>query len=484
MVWVLHLPATMQRKFLSNLVFLLFLNLLVKPFWVFGIDRVVQNEVGAEAYGSYFALFNFALILNILLDLGISNFNNRNISQHQHLLGKYFPRIVVLRLLLAVAYFIICMLSAWAFNYSEAQLQMLALLCFNQFLLSFILFLRSNISGLHLFKIDSTISVLDRLLMIASCGWILWSSNRTQPFQIEWFVYLQTASFSITALAAFGVILKYGNGFSFNWNLSILRVILKQSLPFALLILLMSIYGRIDSVLIERLLPDGKTQAGIYAQAFRLLDASNMIAYLFAVLLLPMFSRMIKLKEDVVPLVRVSLKLILLPAFTLGIICLFQGKELMALMYDHHAEEAATILATLMFSLIPMAGVYVVGTLLTANGSLKQLNIIALITVAVNIIFNLILIPKHGAYGAAVSCIVTQSIGFLMQLDASRRLFNLRLTNSLMILIASSAAVGFTAYLFRNQSWFIGTMSTLLLGGLLTVGISISELKTFKDSVQ
>jgi O-antigen/teichoic acid export membrane protein len=193
---------------------------------------------------------------------------------------------------------------------------------------------------------------------------------------------------------------------------------------------------------------------------------------------------MLKLKEDVEPLVRVSLKLIILPAFTLGIICLFQGKELMALMYDHHAEEAATILATLMFSLIPMAGVYVVGTLLTASGSLKQLNNIALNTVIISIASNFILIPKYGAYGAAITCLTTQGIGFLLQLDASRRLFNLRLTNSLLLLIASSAIVGSAAYLFRNQSWFIGTMLTLLLGGLLTVGISISELKTLKDSVR
>ena len=65
---MVDLPRTMQLKFLSNLAFLLFLNLLVKPFWIFGIDRAVQNEVGAEVYGSYFALFNFAFILNVFLD--------------------------------------------------------------------------------------------------------------------------------------------------------------------------------------------------------------------------------------------------------------------------------------------------------------------------------------------------------------------------------------------------------------------------------
>jgi hypothetical protein len=41
------------------------------------------------------------------------------------------------------------------------------------------------------------------------------------------------------------------------------------------------------------MLPDGKIQSSIYASAYRLLDAANMIAYLFAGLLLPLFARML-----------------------------------------------------------------------------------------------------------------------------------------------------------------------------------------------
>ncbi|MCK4288280.1 MAG: hypothetical protein KAW86_03670, partial [Bacteroidales bacterium] len=80
----------MQRKFLTNLALLLFLNFLIKPFWILGIDRTVQNVVGLEDYGFYFVVFNFSLIFNILLDFGITNFNNRNIAQHNFLLNKYF----------------------------------------------------------------------------------------------------------------------------------------------------------------------------------------------------------------------------------------------------------------------------------------------------------------------------------------------------------------------------------------------------------
>ena len=51
--------------------------------------------------------------------------------------------------------------------------------------------------------------------------------------------------------------------------------IIKQSYPFAILILLMSFFNRFDSVFLERLLEDGKVQVGIYAQSFRILDAAK-----------------------------------------------------------------------------------------------------------------------------------------------------------------------------------------------------------------
>ena len=56
----------MQRKFLTNLGLMLFLNLLIKPVWIFAIDRNVQNVVGAMDYGFYFDLLNFSFLFNIL----------------------------------------------------------------------------------------------------------------------------------------------------------------------------------------------------------------------------------------------------------------------------------------------------------------------------------------------------------------------------------------------------------------------------------
>ena len=73
----------MRKKFAGNLLLLIFANVLVKPFWIFGIDRVVQNKVGPAEYGTYFALFNFSFLFGIVLDFGLNNFNNRAPPTHQ-----------------------------------------------------------------------------------------------------------------------------------------------------------------------------------------------------------------------------------------------------------------------------------------------------------------------------------------------------------------------------------------------------------------
>ena len=55
-------------SFFSGLSLLLLFNLLIKPVWIFLIDRPVQNAVGHEAYGTYFALFNLTYVLLFVAD--------------------------------------------------------------------------------------------------------------------------------------------------------------------------------------------------------------------------------------------------------------------------------------------------------------------------------------------------------------------------------------------------------------------------------
>ena len=59
--------------------------------------------------------------------------------------------------------------------------------------------------------------------------------------------------------------------------------------------------------MLEKLLEDGSRQAGYYAQLIGSLKP-NMVAYLFSVLLLPIFSKMIKEKQVLNGIIDISLR--------------------------------------------------------------------------------------------------------------------------------------------------------------------------------
>jgi len=488
----------MQKKFLKNLIFLLLLNLLVKPFWILGIDRQVQNVTGTEQYGFYFAIFNFSYLFFIFLDLGITNFNSRNIARNNQQLQEHFGGMATMKLLLGFGYGIVIFVVAWLIGYQGHQLYLLAWVGFNQFLLSFILYLRSNISGLLLFSTDSVISVMDRLLMIFFVGILLWTGVLGNRFSIEWFVYSQSLAYLITAGFALMIVLRKSGKLRLHWDFSFFKMILRRSLPFALLVLIMSFYSRMDSVMIERLLPHplGDLQAGVYAQAYRLLDAAQNMAYLFAILLLPLFSKMLKEKKNVDSLVRMSFSILMSGALIMAVVTHFFAKDIMLLMYSQHAGEtkiafdlrigqSAFIFKLLMWSFVGVSSNYIFGTLLTANNSLKTLNLIALLGLLLNFSLNWVLIPKYNAVGSAVATLTTQLVTALLEIIFAFTVLHLRnrfgMWFRLFLLFAGTFLMAFVLQQLNVGSWEVRFVLLTGLGILLGIVVKTLDVRQFID---
>ena len=473
----------MKKTFLSNLILIVVLNLLIKPFYILGIDAEVQNRVGAEIYGNYFALLNFSFLLNILLDFGINNYNNRNIAQNPQLVNSYLGKLLSIRFLLFFLYFTFTLAAGFSIGYSSSEIYFLSLLVLNQFFVAIIQFARSNFGGLHLFKIDSIISVLDRLLMILLCGVLLWSPLIETDFKIEWFIYAQTFSYLFTAIISI-LLLKYKIG---KIRLKLKKVfsiaLLKQSFPYALLILLMTFYNKIDSVMIERMLEDGDKQAGVYAQGFRYFDAVNMFALLFAGLLLPIFARLIKDKASIKPILELGVKTLLPISIIVGMTAYFYKFDLMSFRYTDNLLEASDSFGYLIISFIPVSITYIFGTLLTANGSLKQLNIMAIGGVLLNVLLNYILIPELKAEGAAIATLITQISTALVQVLLALVIFKLKIDFKLIfkfsILIIGVIFIQFfiKEYVPMFNS-LVKLFSVLLLSTLLAFIIGLLPFKS------
>ena len=467
----------MKKRFITNLALLIFLNLLIKPFWFFGIEVGVQNRVGEEMYGFYFSLFNFAFILNILLDLGINNFNNRAIARDYTVLRDYLAAIIPLKLVLSLVYAGVVLLAGKMIGYSPEQFKMLWILIANQFLASFILYLRTNISGLQYYRTDSLLSVMDRSLMILFTGLLLWGNFTKQPFRIEWFVYTQTLSYTLTLITVASIVRYRSGSFISRINFKRSLGILRLSYPFALLILLMSLFNRIDSVMLERMLANGKEEAGIYAQSFRIFEAGSQFSFLFAMLLLPMFSRMLRMKQNVNDLVRMALPLLMVAGLTVAVSCNFYRVEIIDLMYLSPAPYSSKIFGILMVGFLFVSTSYIYGTLLTANNNLRYLNILAGATVVINVTLNLILIPRFHAVGAAISSLVSQAFYATTQLFLSRHILKIPLNGDILIKLAGFLALNLlTGYLtLFIPGWIPGFL--ILLGSCLVSSLLLGLIR-------
>lgn len=408
-----------NREFILNILLLVFINLLIKPFFIFGIDLTVQNRVG-EDYGLYFALLNLTYIFQILNDFGIQNFNSRYLSQHPQLLPKYFPNLLAIKGLLSIFYIALTFFVAWAiFGYGMRELPLLLILLFNAVLVQLTLYLRSNVSGLGHYRLDSLLSSLDKLLMLVTCGVLLWGNLPGIPLNIETFSLAQTLALALTALIVFLLLRQKADfpvrpSWAKNWRAGrpVVLFLLRKSFPYALVILLMFAYTRLDGVLLERLLPDGKAHAEVFAGAYRLLDACNMFGFMFASLLLPMFARLLKNPEKtgVRSLTSLSFKLLWAGSLTLVTVICFAREDLLHLMMPSRANAYRwDTLGMLIWAFVPVSMTYIFGTLLTAHEKLREMNRVFLFGILLNLGLNLFLIPRYQAFGTAVAAVLTQS---------------------------------------------------------------------------
>lgn len=415
----------MRKTFAQNVLFLVFVNLIVKPLWIFGIDAKVQTTLGNEVYGNYIALFNIGMILQIVLDLGLQSYSTKTVAHSPNTFQKIFPNIIITKLILTVLYFAILFIAGWSLGYPLAAIGMLISIgCIHAFN-SFYLFFRSNIASKQLFKTDSILSVIDRLLLIVTCGVLLYVPYYAQQFSIQTFIVLQICTLAIASIIGYYLCNKH---FHISWahlGFKKIKVILKQGLPIALLILLMAIYMRGDAIMIEKIL--GANAAGQYAMALRLLDvANNMSGVLLAGMLLSFFSKHLKDKNTLLQVIKLCNKVLLPFAILVMFICFHYGQEIFQLIYHKNQVYDNILLGTVMTAFVFYCCLYIYSTLLTANSNINTLLKISAIAVALNITGNLLLIPQLDILGAAITHAVTIAFVAIACIMQSNKIYKIQ----------------------------------------------------------
>jgi O-antigen/teichoic acid export membrane protein len=468
-------------RFYSSLGLLIILNAIVKPIWIFGIDRQVQNEVGVAAYGTYFSIFNLSVVLSFLHDWGLTNFYNRQLAAKDESLIDNAGSFIFLKILFALLYGATIFLVAYISGINRWDILLYVVLI--QVLTSLFVFFRAIVTSQQWFHTDAWLSVLDKLLMILLCAPFLYfpSSGR---MSIERFLQLQMSCTVLAVLVTlvFLFIKKFNFSFKTLWPGN---HVLKAALPFAVIILLMSFHYRMDGFLLERI--GGAEETGKYAGAFRLLDAANMIGYLFASFLLPYIARNRddgKITTSVVLNVR---HVLIVFSITVSCIVIFLAPWIQKVLYHHDDTGYIEVLQWCVPALISYSLVQVYGAVLTATGHIVALSYITLVSVVINVTINILLIPSFGAKGSCVAALISQAFCGIATMWYARQKLNIPvdIRSGLIYIFIGGLVCGL---LYVSKDWPVSQWLIIIVTGIITLILlwltKLVDLKTWRISVR
>ncbi len=427
----------MKREFIINIILLFIINILIKPIYIFGVEARIQDTVGTEAYGLYFFYFNFIFLFQFINDPGLQNWNAQYIPKNRVNIQSHFSNLLQIKFILAFIFISIVCLSAFFLGYLDTW--MIFFMAVNFVLSSLFMVFRGVVAGLGHYRSDSLLSSLDKLLMLFILGYLVWFSDYRDNFDIRFLIYGQTMAYLIACLVAFSLIIRKISLIFKPIRIEDIKTVIQSSAPYVLIMIFMTTYNKLDGVMLGWLLDDNNYQAGVYAAAYRFYDAANMVGYLFAALLLPMYASEINDKNILKELLDTGIKYTTSLSLVMLASIWFFGDDILKLLYSEYQPDFFKSLRFLMISYFMVATAYIYGTLLVATGNVKNLNIVFAAGLVVNIVLCLILIPSFKAVGASIATLLTQILVMAGQIYLVKKQMNIVISASELRRIVSFA---------------------------------------------
>lgn len=258
-------------------------------------------------------------------------------------------------------------------------------------------------------------------------------------------------------------------------DLKLVKKIFIAALPFAMLVGFSTVYNRIDVVLITKYL--GYTQTGLYTAAYKFFD---LIAFFPAVVshsLYPLFASM--MAENKLAEVRTTLERYLrfmsavaLPMATGGMLL---AGPIVRILAGEQFAEAANVLAVLVWA-PAILFLYIVVNSLVISQLTKFAVVVTGINVVINIVGNLILLPRIGIMGAAIMTLVSESIqGIFYFYFVRRKITKFKFLVNLWQPFIASSVMGVVVFYLRDMFLLIP-----IAAGVVTYSLVLLLLGFFK----
>ena len=365
---------------------------------------LLARQLGPGDFGSYVFIVTFVSYFGFLADGGLGRFLIRDVAREPAKARRYLDQISGLRLALAAGCFALLLVAAVVAGLRGERLALTAVVGGSLFsgalagALSSMFFAREEMRTPALFGLlSSGATALFLLLVVALDGGLGWALSAVAlanlpPLAFLWLLWRRRAPPPRPRA-----------------DLALWRQALGQSFPYAALGVVGLIYFRIDALLLTWLGDSAAT--GVYTAAYRLLDAATDAPGVIVAALFPAMARLHHgPRADLRRVYRRMLGILALLGLPvmLGLIAL--AGPLMGFLYGDAYAGSVTVLRLLAVAVF-LIFIDTANTVVLYSGdNLRTVLALSLVTMAANIVLNLLLIPPYGYNGAAVAMILSTAL--------------------------------------------------------------------------
>lgn len=358
-------------------------------------------------FGKYNFVFSYLEFFNILIDLGLSAILVREMSRNHDSMAKTVGNAHLIKMLLSLLAIFLSSFIIYLSNYSnDIKLYV--------YVVSLILLFRAFSDTYRnifqtLFKMKYDVISKLSFKIIATVSILL-------------IIYLGGNLFHILLIVVFSEMIKTILNYLFSRKLvkakfdidyKLWVYFFKESLPVALSGVFLIIYNRVDILMLSFM--KGDFAVGIYSAAFKLSEPFGMISFALISSLFPLMSKYFIHSDRMFrKTFLMGLKYLTILLVPICLIVTIFSRNLILLVYSFSFADSAVSLQILTWATFFASINYFLSFLLISVNKQKISTLIMGVCVLLNVVLNLILIPRYSYVGASFATVVTEIVLFVL----------------------------------------------------------------------
>jgi O-antigen/teichoic acid export membrane protein len=382
---------------------------------------LVARFIGEEVTGDYFNIFASIAIFTVIADFGLGGVLIREVSKNKQNANEYFNTIFLTKLVCTLLAILLMFGIKLLFGYPVQNFSLLivagVILLFDSLQNTFygvfrafnnVLYEAFALIGAQALTLIIGISAL---LMRAPLIWLV------VAFAVPSFVSVLYASFALRRV--------YKIHFKMEYNKRLGKQILKIALPFALSGILVRLYGYSDSVIMNSLL--SRAELGWWGMAYKISYVFQLLPVALGAAIYPAMSSSFAYFKDgkeIISLMKKSYHYLLLCAFPISAAVFALAPKVITFFLPRFIPSI-TVLQILILSIATGFLTFVHGAALNAINKQSVQTLLIASALVLSIVLNILLIPKFGIYGAALTAVVSNFVWCVLGYCAVNRFIKL-----------------------------------------------------------